>query len=455
VEYRIAQPGGALRDVWAKGDVVRDPSGKPQRMIGVVLDVTERKRAEEERRQLEAQILHAQKLESLGVLAGGIAHDFNNLLTAILGYANLARLQLPPNSPVLGMLQEIEHGGERAADLARQMLAYSGRGKFIIRTLALDALVREMSKLLQTVVSRKAVLHLDLAPALIEGDATQIRQVVMNLITNASDALNGQGGVLAVHTGARPCDRAALRSRYLPDDLPEGAYAFVEVRDSGCGMSEETLPRIFDPFFTTKSTGRGLGLAAVLGIVRGHRGTLHVSSSPGQGTTFEVLFPLSTAASANFPPAPAGEGWPAEKGIILVVEDEESVRSLACRVLERAGFQVLVACHGREGVAVFEQYWDEIRGVVLDLTMPHMDGLEVAQRLKSLRLGVPVLLMSGYNEQEIGERFADIGVAGFIQKPFRPDDLIARVCQMLAEHGASDKPGANRNTRAHEPERGT
>jgi PAS domain S-box-containing protein len=448
VEYRVAQAGGAVRDVWAKGEVIRDSSGKPQRMIGIVMDVTERKRAEEERRQLEAQILHAQKLESLGVLAGGIAHDFNNLLTAILGFASLARKQLPADDPVIPLLQEIERGGERAADLAQQMLAYSGRGKFVIRTIALDTLVREMSTFLQTVVSKKAILHLDLAPALIEGDITQIRQVVMNLITNASDALECQEGVIAVHTGARHCDRAALRSPYLPEELPEGAYAFIEVRDSGCGMSEETLPRIFDPFFTTKSTGRGLGLAAVLGIVRGHRGTLQVSSSSGQGTTFEVLIPLATATRADPLAGSGGEARSRQKGMILVVEDEESVRSLARRVLEQAGFQVQVACHGREGVAVFAQYQDKIRGVVLDLTMPHMDGLEVAQRLKALRPGVPILLMSGYNDQEIAKRLAEIGVAGFLQKPFRPSDLITRVCQMLAEQGTSDNPGVNRHTRA-------
>jgi PAS domain S-box-containing protein len=396
-------------------------------------DVTARRQAEEERRKLEAQVLHAQKLESLGVLAGGIAHDFNNLLTGILGYASLARMQLPPGSPVLPMLQEIERGGERAADLAQQMLAYSGRGKFAIRTIALDTLVGEMSNLLQTVVSKKAILHLDLAPALIDGDVTQIRQVVMNLITNASDALGGQEGVILVRTGSRHCDRTVLRSPYLPDDLPEGAYAYVQVCDSGCGMSEDTLRKIFDPFFTTKSTGRGLGLAAVLGIVRGHRGTLQVSSSPGQGATFEMLLPLATAANAAPAAVSAQEARPRGKGLILVVDDEEGVRSFVRRVLESAGFQVRVASDGREGVAVFEQYREEVRGVVLDLTMPHMDGLEVAQRLNGVRLGVPILLMSGYNEQEIAARFDEIDVVGLIQKPFRQDDLLARVCQMLPE----------------------
>jgi PAS domain S-box-containing protein len=415
---------------------LRDASDQIVGVIGVCLDVTERRQAEEEHRKLQEKMLHAQKLESLGLLAGGIAHDFNNLLTGVLGYANLAQAELPAGSPARALLQEVENGAERAGDLAQQMLAYSGRGKFVVRPVALDALVREMTRLLQSGVSRTAVLHLDLAPATVECDATQIRQVVMNLITNASDALGSGGGVIGLRTGVRWAGPAGLGSPYLPDRLPEGNYAFVEVADSGCGMSDETLRKIFDPFFTTKFTGRGLGLAAVLGVVRGHHGTIQVSSSPGQGSTFTVLFPFAAGAAEHAPPAataPPGGG----SGLLLVVDDEDSIRLFVGRVLANAGFQVRSACDGLEGVEVFQQLQDEVVGVVLDLTMPRMDGLEAAQRLQQLRPGVPILLMSGYNEQETSSRFAGLGVAGFLQKPFRPADLLARVRQMLASRWAA------------------
>ena len=325
MKYRIIRPEGQIGHVWGLGEVIRDAAGQPMEVIGTVVDITDRKQAEEERRNLEAQIQHAQKLESLGVLAGGIAHDFNNLLTAILGYSSLALMQLPDESVACPMLREIEKAAQRAADLTQQILAYSGRGKFVIQVLRLDTLVQEMTKLLGTVVSKKAALNLNLAAASVEGDATQIRQVVMNLITNASDALEGQVGAIGVRTGTLQADSAYLRSSFFPDELATGTYAYVEVEDSGCGMNEETLARIFDPFFTTKFTGRGLGLAAVLGIVRGHRGTIKVDSTPGQGTRFQVLFPCCTGTSDQGA-APGSEGLPPRgQGLVLIVEDEPSL----------------------------------------------------------------------------------------------------------------------------------
>jgi PAS domain S-box-containing protein len=425
-EYRIVRPDGEQATLWSRVQLRLSSSGKPERIIGTVTDISERKNAEEQRRNLEAQIQHAQNLESLGVLAGGVAHDFNNLLTGVLGYASLARKHLSPSSQAEPMLQEIERGAERAADLAQQMLAYSGPGKFIVRTIPLDALVGEMSKLLQTVVSKKAALQLDLLPAIIDGDATQVRQVVMNLITNASDALGGREGIIAVRTGVRWCERSSLAWRHLPNELPEGTYAFVEVQDRGCGMTEETLQRIFDPFFTSKFAGRGLGLAAVLGIVRGHHGTIQVASSLGKGTKFQVLFPRSTAAESAAPVVSTTLTQPKAKGTILVVEDEESVSEFVRLVLEEAGFQVRVAAHGREGLKAFELNYREVVGVVLDLTMPEMDGLELAHRIRHMRTGVPILLMSGYSELETLTRLAEIGAAGFLQKPIRPDELITR-----------------------------
>jgi PAS domain S-box-containing protein len=403
--------------------------GRPAMQL-IARDVTDRKRAEEEKRRLETKMLHLQKLESLGVLAGGIAHDFNNLLTSILGFANLALDDLPAENPVRAWVGEIENAALRAADLTRQMLAYSGKGKFVVEPIDLDRLVREMAQLLQTVISKKARLQLDLRPAPLEGDATQIRQIVMNLITNASDALAGDG-MIRVETGTRLVTSQQLQSPFLQDDLPSGRYAFVRVQDTGRGMSRDTLARIFEPFFSTKFTGRGLGLAAVLGIVRGHRGTIQVDSLEGTGTTFEVLFPAlampqsgAKVESGFEPQGRDSQGC----GKILIVEDEENVRTLAERLLARAGFQVQVAADGLAGLTLFAERPEQFGAVVLDWTMPRLDGIDVIDRLRAVRADIPIVLMSGYSQHDLSSRVAEANVAAFIQKPFSASDFVARVC---------------------------
>lgn len=404
---------------------------------GFLRDITERKQAEEERLKLEAQILHGQKLESLGVLAGGIAHDFNNLLTVMLGNASLALTQLPDDSPARSMLGEVQHAAERAADLTKQMLAYSGKGKFEIQPLRLDALVHEMAKLLKTVVSKKAMINLDLEAARIEGDPTQIRQVLMNLIINASDALESNIGSIHVRTGTLDARAEDLLSRYLPEVLPAGTYSWIEVEDTGKGMSEETQSRIFDPFFTTKFTGRGLGLAAVLGIVRAHRGTIKVMSSLGQGTVFKLLFP-TTAAEPERPP----EGEPVAlarrgKGTILIIDDEQIINTFVGRALENAGYHTLAVNDGQDGLMELGQHINEIVAILLDLTMPRMDGLEVLRELRNLAPDIPVLVMSGYSEQEVSVRCEGTGARGFIQKPFTARSLVASVSGILANSSTS------------------
>jgi PAS domain S-box-containing protein len=436
IEYRVIKPGGEVAHLWGHGEVIRDHAGTPVLVAGTVMDIGERKRAEDERRRLEAQIQHAQKLESIGVLAGGIAHDFNNLLTAVLGHASLALMQLPEESLACPMLREIETAAQRAAELTQQLLAYAGKGAFLIRPLRLDKLVHEMTKLLHTVVSKKAVIELNLEPAMMVGDATQIRQVVMNLITNASEALEGNVGVIRVATGVRHAPAAYLRSPFLPEELPAGDYAYVEVEDDGCGMSEQTLARIFDPFFTTKFKGRGLGLAAVLGIVRSHRSLIKVASTTGRGTMFEVLFPSAPAAPEATLPRPAP--LPRKQGTVLVVDDEPSVRHFAQGVLESAGFRVRTAADGREALEVCLRDGREFAAVLLDLTMPRMDGLEVLRQLRDLGADLPVLVMSGYSEQDVASRLAGLGTTDVIQKPFHPRDLIAHLCQMLPAQG--DQP---------------
>jgi PAS domain S-box-containing protein len=396
-------------------------------------DFTERKRAEAERHRLETQIQHAQKLESLGVLAGGIAHDFNNLLTSIMGNASLALMDLPEDSPARECIEQIEVTSQQAAELTNQMLAYSGKGRFVVKQINLSHLVEEMMHLLQTVISPKTTLQYALCPDLpsVGADASQIRQVVLSLITNASEAIGETSGVVTVETGTLLADRAYLHGGYPNVDLPAGRYAFVEVRDSGCGMDAKTKASIFEPFFTTKFTGRGLGLAAALGIVRGHGGTIQVTSEPGEGATFRVLFP-SSEQPLETPAAPCEriEPWRGH-GTILVVDDEPPVRNVARMMLERIGFKVMTVERGAEAVDVFRKSSEQIVAVILDLTMPDMDGHEVFRKLRQTAPDVRVILSSGFSEHEATARFVGDGLAGFVQKPYRFDVLAEKVREAI------------------------
>jgi PAS domain S-box-containing protein len=417
--------------------------GKPI-ILALLRDISERKRMEEERTLLESQIQHSQKLESLGILAGGIAHDFNNLLMGILGNAGLALMELPAESPVRRTLERLETAALRAAELTNQLLAYSGRGKFVVEPVNLNVLIEEMVNLLQAAVPKNVVLRLDLSKnvPVIEGDATQLRQVVMNLIMNAAEAIGDRSGVITISSGVTAVDRAYLAGTYLDEDMPEGLYSYVEVSDTGCGMDEKTRARIFDPFFTTKFTGRGLGLAAVLGIVRGHKGTLKVYSEPQRGSTFKILLPsvgelVPESMQHGEPPAPGAPGG----GLVLVVDDEETVRTVARIALEKAGFKVMTAVDGREALEVFHRESARIDLVLLDMTMPHLSGEETFRELRRMRQDVRVVLSSGYNEMDAVSKFAGKGLAGFIQKPYRPVDLIARVRSVLVPGASGGRRG--------------
>jgi len=300
------------------------------------------------------------------------------------------------------------------------MLAYSGKGRFVVRRYDLSEIVREMGQILEVSVSKKATVRYFLAEGLpaVESDATQIRQVIMNLITNASDALGDMGGVITILTGVMECDEAYLSGSYLDDGLPGGKYVYLEVSDTGCGMDAEILSKVFDPFFTTKFVGRGLGLAAVLGIVRGHKGAIKVYSEVGKGTTFKILLP-----AAEWKPGErvktAEQGVLAQGGgTILLVDDDPLVLDIASEMLAQLGFQVLTASNGREGLKVFRIHSDEITCVILDLTMPVMGGEETFRELRSLRSDVRVILSSGYNQQDVTQRFVGRGLSGFIQKPY-------------------------------------
>ena len=419
---------------------VKDRDGKVVGIFGIFWDITDRKRAEEERKTFDAQVQHAQKLESLGVLAGGIAHDFNNLLLAILGNADLALMDMAPEEPARENVNEIKKASQRAAELARQMLAYSGKGRFVVKALNLSALVEEMTPMLNVSVSKKAILEYNFSKDIpdIEADATQIRQVIMNLVTNASEAVGDRSSVISISTGAMEADRAYLQETYLDEGLPEGAYVTLEVVDTGCGMSESTHAKLFDPFFTTKFTGRGLGMAAVLGIVRGHRGTIRIRSEFGEGTTVTVLFPA--IRSETIAPADAGqsagrqvdEAWKCS-GTVLLVDDEETVLAIGKRMLQRLGLKVLTARDGREGVVVFREHQDEIVCVVLDMIMPHMDGEEAFGELRRISSDVPVIMSSGYDEESVTRRFAGKDLAGFIQKPYEFKELRNAIHSVLGD----------------------
>lgn len=420
-EFRLKHRDG--RDIWVimATNPLYDEAGTFIGSQAFVTDVTER-------RGLELKIQHAQKLESLGVLAGGIAHDFNNLLVGILGNVGLAKREVPREASIVPLLSDIETAALRAADLTKQMLAYSGKGRFVVEHIDVNRVVEEMAHLLTTVVSKKAVLKFNLTRDLpaIEADATQVRQIVMNLITNASDAIGERSGVISITTGIVDVDHNYLGTTYLDEGLREGDYVYVEISDTGAGMDASTQLRIFDPFFTTKFTGRGLGLAAVLGILRGHRGAIKVYSEVGRGSTFKVLLPAAKgatreAATVRRPGVDAFSGT----GTILVCDDEATIRTIARRVCERSGFKVITAADGREGVTLFRENMSDIIAVILDMTMPGLNGKDAFSEMRRLKPDVKVILSSGYNEQDATTQFVGKGLAGFLPKPWSPDDLLA------------------------------
>ncbi len=440
-ELTVLRKDGTTCPVEVGGSLIRDVAGRPHAIIAIVRDITDRKQHEEERLSLERQMQQAQKLESLGVLAGGIAHDFNNILMAVLGYADLAIEDLGETHPALPSLREIEKGAKRAADLTRQMLAYSGKGRFVVEAMNLSSLMDDIAHLLRTSISRRISLNLHIERPLpaIEADAAQMQQIVMNLITNAAEAIGEENGAIALSTGAMDCTEEylaeSLTALVSPGDAPPpGAYVYFEVSDTGCGMDEETQAKIFEPFFTTKFTGRGLGMAAVLGIVRGHKGLIMLDTEPGKGSTFRVLFPTVEANHADEAEQKRETSEtedPTVRGTILVVDDEEAVRNLTSEILERQGFTVLNAADGQEALDLFREHADEIVCVILDLTMPRMGGEACFDELRHIKDDVRVLLSSGYSEEEVTERFAGRGLAGFIQKPHNVATLKEKLAEIL------------------------
>ncbi len=381
-------------------------------VLAIARDISERRRMQEE-------LIKAQKFESLGILAGGIAHDFNNILTSIIGNADLAMMRIPKESPIIENLRRIEQASAQAADLAKQMLAYSGKGRFVVEQIDLNILLEEMLHMLEVSISKKVVLRLNLTSNLptVEVDATQLRQVVMNVVLNASEAIGDKSGVIAITTGCLDCDKSYLKDVWLIENICEGLYVYLEVTDSGCGMSKDAMEKIFEPFFTTKFTGRGLGMAAVMGIIRGHKGAIKVHSEPGKGSTFKILLPASGKPAELFNHVDSTDDWKGS-GTVLLVDDEETVRGIGREMLQELGFETITANDGKEALETFKNN-PAISLVILDLTMPQMDGEQCFRELKQIRPNIKVIMSSGYSEQEVTQKFVGKDLAGFIQKPYK------------------------------------
>lgn len=403
--------------------------------VAVGRDISERKDAEMKQRNLEAQIRHVQKLESLGVLAGGIAHDFNNILMSILGNTDIAYEETPEHSPVRECLSEIEQATRRAADLCRQMLAYAGKGQYVIKSVSISEIAKEMAQMMGVAISKKIEMEydLDLDLPFIDADPTQLRQIILNFITNASEAIGDSPGTISVKTYARNCDERFFEGSFYRKTMSPGCYVLLEVSDTGCGMTPDTVERVFDPFFSTKFTGRGLGLAAVLGIVRGHQGAIHVASQPDVGTTFRVSFPASKqtgkTCSKQVPIPRQLRGQP----VILLVDDEPAILKIAQRMLNRLGCQVLTAENGLQAIDVYSENKTSIDCVMLDLTMPQLSGKETCQQLQQLNPDVKILFSSGYTQQELSGQELCTKYTAFIQKPYSMDRLADALLDILTD----------------------
>ena len=416
--------------------------------VHTMVDITVHRKAADERRHFDLQIQQTQKLECLGVMAGGIAHDFSNILYVILGNLNLALDDMAPEATGRGYFEQIQTATKRASELTDQMLAYSGGGALATEKLDLSGLVREMAQLLEVSHGKSALLKYQFEDGLpsVMGDASQLRQVVMNLITNASDAIGDGNGRITVMTGVTETTQEHLASAYAHDELPVGRYTYVEVTDNGCGMDEETRARIFEPFFTTKLTGRGLGMAAVLGIVRAHGGAIIIQSEPGHGTAIRVLLPsVEGLPERPLVESPEQGHWTGS-GTILVVDDEVQIRSMLRLLLERRGFTVLTAEDGRQALALLQEHKKEVVCVLLDLTMPEMGGVETCANLRRIREDIKVILVSGYSEEVLQGRVEKMNFAGFLKKPVSNRVLLEKLRGVLASDPTTSAMPAAENT---------
>jgi len=417
--------------------ILSENNGKITGYTAIQQDVTERNR-------IQKQDEHAQRLESLGILAGGIAHDFNNLLTAIMGNASLAKNNLENTEGCRKKLDNILHASESAANLCKQMLAYSGKGHFVIHPMNLSDVVRKILQLLETSVNKKAKLIADLQDdlSLIEADEGKMQQVIMNLIINASEAMGESSGEIHITTETAYLTEEKLLSLLNGDSIAKGDYVVIHVRDNGCGMDADTQKKVFDPFFTTKFTGRGLGMSAILGIIRGHRGALQMQSVVGQGTQFSIYFPVVKASSVNVQ-EDVSRGLDSDVAAIeasttvLVVDDEKNIRNLVSDILDVMAMHSILAESGEQGLILLEEHLDEIDVVLLDMTMPNMDGQQFYAKMQDFASHIPVIVSSGYTESDVRQRFeknislsSDLSIS-FLKKPYHPEALRDSIQEIL------------------------
>jgi two-component system, cell cycle sensor histidine kinase and response regulator CckA len=424
-EQTITRADGVVLDIITNAVPLHDDDGQPCGCVATFQDYTAQKQAERKRLDFERRLLQSQKLESIGVLAGGIAHDFNNLLTGVLGHANFARGELSRGSTNIDhLLAQVETSAQRAADLCRQLLAYAGKGRIVVRLIDLNVALQQTVPLLKLAISKKVTLDLQLGTGLppLRGDPSQINQVLLNLVTNASEAIGTAAGTVTIRTervNVTPMDMLTLTAS---PEMEPGAYICVEVRDTGCGIGPETIGHIFEPFFTTKFVGRGLGLAAVIGIIHGHGGGIRVSSQVGVGTTFELYFPI-VAQSTRGTASPFA-GVTASRGSVLVVDDDQTVLEFASAILSGAGYAVVTAVDGEDALAKLRRDNMQFDAVLLDLTMPKLDGEDTLMALRMISPNLPVVLTSGYGEQAVVQRFVGRGLADFLPKPFLSEALL-------------------------------
>jgi two-component system, cell cycle sensor histidine kinase and response regulator CckA len=425
LELVAIHPDGRRIPLLCNATPIHDENGAVIGGVAAWRDLTERKRAEE-------RLLHSQKLESIGLLAGGIAHDFNNLLVGVIGNASLAQDMISPDDPVSELLEHIVKSGEHAAHLTRQMLAYSGKGRFVVERVEVSRLAADIVTLVKPSIPRRVTVQLDLAPDLppLMADAGQIQQVIMNLVINAGEAIGDRAGLVTLRTRLLDLDVVPPGEFPAGVEPDPGRYLVIEVRDTGCGMDAATRSRIFDPFFSTKFTGRGLGLAAVSGIMRGHKGAIRVRSAPGEGSCFEALFPVQDIPLPDKRPA-APDTAATAPSTVLVVDDEEVVLQTSRRALETAGFHVLTAVTGEQALETLSRE-PAVAAVLLDLSMPGMDGVEALERMREFRPALKAIVSSGFSEEETMRLFHGMEVAGFLQKPYTAHRVVVAVRSALA-----------------------
>jgi PAS domain S-box-containing protein len=424
-EETMPNPDGAIRAYLVQKFPLIDGLDQCWGLGAIATDITEHKAFEQEN-------LQRQKLESLSLLAGGISHDFNNLMGAMIGNVELARMELADEDPVLERLQAIEDLVTRASGLVEQILAYAGKGRYQAQALELNAQVEETTRVLRSSLAGRASLDWEPAPGLppMEGRQAQIRQVIVNLVLNAVEAGAGPDGLITIRTGLQVLGPDDLLREYPGQALKPGPYLTLEVSDHGRGMSAQVKARIFEPFFTTKVRGRGLGLSAVQGIVRSHAGGIRVVSEEGKGTAIKLLFPPAAVAKIQAEPVlPVFQG----KGTVLVVDDEEALRGVAVAALRHMGFETLEARDGLEGLQVGAMNRDRIRLILMNLTMPRMDGEEACLELRRAGVTAPLILSSGFAKEELYRRFQGKGLAGFLPRPYRYQDLVSAVREALAD----------------------